>query len=162
MNPLRFVEEHGIVLASARGPAPSLAEEIAGEPIRGIWWGHPRGHDIFRALSEVDSSGEVLMCRLVEGKRTFVHRRLWPALLRLQPGRFPPLDRVSEEHTPSGKHVSHAAPWPSWLPAEVHAEARRLSEEEARAALGSGAIYLAQMAESKAHRRKARSRRSSK
>jgi hypothetical protein len=135
MNPLRFVEEHGIVLAAGRGPAPSLAEEIAGEPIRGSWWGHPRGRDIFRALGEVHDSPDVLMCRLVEGKRTFVHKRLWPALARLQPGPYPPLDRVTEEHTPSGKHVTHSKPWPAWLPAAVLKEARRLSEDEARAAL---------------------------
>lgn len=144
MDPLTFVEKHGIVLASARGPAPSLAEHVAGEPIRGSWWGHPRGRDIFRAFGQVDDSGQVLICRLIDGKRTFVHRRLWPALLRLQPGTFPPLDRVSEEHTPSGKHVSHTAPWPSWLPAEAVAEAQRLSEEQARAALGDGAKFLAQ------------------
>ncbi|TMA24425.1 MAG: hypothetical protein E6J78_20565 [Deltaproteobacteria bacterium] len=153
MDPLAFVEQHGIVLASARGPAPSLAEHVAGQPIRGSWWGHPRGRDIFRAFAEVDGSGQVLICRLIDGKRTFVHRRLWPALLRLQPGPFSPLDRVSEEHTPSGKHVSHTAPWPSWLPAEAVAEAQRLSEEQARAALGEGARYLAQ-AEKKSRRKK--------
>ncbi|HEX9577197.1 MAG TPA: hypothetical protein VF993_05555 [Myxococcales bacterium] len=136
MNPLRFVEERGIVLAAARGPVPSLAQEIAGEPIRGSWWGHPRGQEIFRALGEVHDSPDVLMCKLVEGKRTFVHRRLWPALARLHPGPFPPLDRITEEHTPSGKHVTHSTPWPRWLPAAVQDEARRLSEDEARAALG--------------------------
>ena len=35
---LAFVERHGAVLLSARGAAPSLAEWIAGEPIRGSWW----------------------------------------------------------------------------------------------------------------------------
>jgi hypothetical protein len=136
MNALRFVEEHGIVLAAGRGPVPSLAQEIAGAPIRGSWWGHPRSHDIFRALGEVHDSPAVLTCRLVQGKRTFVHKRLWPALARLKPGPFPPLDRVTEEHTPSGKHVTHSEPWPRWLPHGVLPAARRLSEEEARAALG--------------------------
>ena len=28
---LAFVEKHGIVLASARGPVPSIAQEVAGE-----------------------------------------------------------------------------------------------------------------------------------
>jgi hypothetical protein len=136
MNPVRFVEEHGIVLAAARGPVPSLAQEIAGEPIRGSWWGHPRGQEIFRALGEVHDSPDVLMCKLIGGKRTFVHRRLWPALARLHPGPFTALDRITEEHTPSGKHVTHTKPWPGWLPAAVLNEARRLSEDEARAALG--------------------------
>ena len=39
--PRAWVREQGIVLQSARGPLPNLAEWIAGEPIRGSWWGHP-------------------------------------------------------------------------------------------------------------------------
>jgi len=50
LDPLRFVEEHGVVLASARGPVPSVAEAVAGTPIRGSWWAHPRGKQIFAAL----------------------------------------------------------------------------------------------------------------
>jgi hypothetical protein len=34
---IAFVKRHGIVLESARGPVPSLAEAVAGEPIRGSW-----------------------------------------------------------------------------------------------------------------------------
>jgi hypothetical protein len=139
MNPLRYVEEHGVVRAAGHG---SLAEEIAGERIRGSWWGHPRSHEIFRALSEVQDALDVLTCRFLEGKRTFVHKRLWPALLRLQPKPFKGLDRVTEKHAASGKHVTHAEPWPKWLPAGVSAAARKLSEEEARAALGAAADEL--------------------
>ena len=39
------------MLQSARGPLPNLAEWIAGEPIRGSWWGHPCGHETFAALT---------------------------------------------------------------------------------------------------------------
>ncbi len=35
---LAFVKRHGVVLHAARGPVPSLAEAIAGGPIRGSWW----------------------------------------------------------------------------------------------------------------------------
>jgi hypothetical protein len=35
---------------------------------------------IFQALAE---SPDILTCRLVGGKLTLVHRRLWPALARL-------------------------------------------------------------------------------
>jgi hypothetical protein len=42
MDPLAWVREQGVVLQSARGPVPNLAEQIAGEPIRGSWWAtHP-------------------------------------------------------------------------------------------------------------------------
>jgi hypothetical protein len=33
MDPLDWVCEQGVVLQSARGPLPNLAEQIAGEPI---------------------------------------------------------------------------------------------------------------------------------
>jgi len=42
--------ERGMLLASARGPIPNIAEMIAGEPIKGSWWGHPAlsqpSHDV--------------------------------------------------------------------------------------------------------------------
>jgi hypothetical protein len=45
-DPLAFVEKHGVVMESGRGPVPSLAEAIAGEPIRGSWWGQERPRDL--------------------------------------------------------------------------------------------------------------------
>ena len=80
---LAFVKKHGVVLQAARGPVPSLAEAVAGEPIRGSWWGHPKGQAIFLAAEAIGESPDVLVCKLVEGKVTYVHRRLWPALVRL-------------------------------------------------------------------------------
>ena len=38
MDPVKFVERHGVVLEGGRGPRPNLAEAIAGGPIRGSWW----------------------------------------------------------------------------------------------------------------------------
>jgi hypothetical protein len=38
--------EHGMLLQSARGPLPNVAELVAGEPIKGSWWGHPKGHPL--------------------------------------------------------------------------------------------------------------------
>lgn len=52
MEELDWVREQGVVMQSARGPVPSLAERIAGGPIRGSWWGHPSGHEIYRVLNE--------------------------------------------------------------------------------------------------------------
>ena len=131
-DPLAFVEREGIVLQAARGRVPSLAEFVAGEPIRGSWWGHPKGKSIFDAANRVADSVEVLVCRLVDGKVTFVHRRLWPALLRLA-SRLPAagLDQISEEHTASGHHERRVTPHPDWVPREVAAEAARLSEVQA-------------------------------
>jgi dGTP triphosphohydrolase len=44
----------------------------------------PRQHDeIFRVLNEATASDDVIRLRLVKGKLALVHRRLWPALVRL-------------------------------------------------------------------------------
>lgn len=129
---LAFVERHGIVLQAARGPVPSLAEAVAGGPIEGSWWGHPKGREIFAAAEGVIESGEVLVCTLVEGKVTYVHRRLWPALVKLASrlGRAQ-LAKVWSEHTPSGAHRRRTVPFPKWVPPEVARAAGRLSEAEA-------------------------------
>ena len=57
---MAFVRRHGVVLQAARGPVPSLAEAVAGGPIRGSWWGHPKGHEIFRVADAVSQSDDVL------------------------------------------------------------------------------------------------------
>ncbi len=134
----RFVERHGIVLQAARGAVPSLAEHIAGEPIRGSWWGHPKGQEIFLASQAVIDSGDVLVCRLVGDKVTYVHRRLWPAIVRLS-ARLPRarLARVWQEHTAAGHHRARRAAFPSWVPPDVAAAAARLSEEDAERALAA-------------------------
>jgi len=129
---LAFVERHGIVLQAARGPLPNLAEAIAGGTIRGSWWGHPKGKEIFRAVRAICESPDVLVCKLVEGKITYVHRRLWPALIKLA-SRFrkEQLAKVWDEHTRSGAHQSRREHFPKWVPSEVMKEAEALSVAEA-------------------------------
>ncbi|OGT84966.1 MAG: hypothetical protein A3H91_01905 [Gammaproteobacteria bacterium RIFCSPLOWO2_02_FULL_61_13] len=131
---LDFVREQGVVLASARGPAPTLTEVIVGEPIVGSWWGHAHSHHIHTVLEAVKESGDVLVCRLINGKITLVHRRLWPALVRLGK-RFTPeqVAQVCEEHTPSGRHAVSMIPFPKWVPAKVAKQAREFDEQEALA-----------------------------
>jgi hypothetical protein len=133
---LAFVEKHGIVLQAARGPVPSFAEFVAGERIRGSWWGHPRGHEIFRLAEAVTDSGEVLVCKLIDGKVTYVHRRLWPALVRLS-SRFKrtQLAKVRSEHTSAGAHVLKKVAYPKWVPPEVLRQAESLTEREAETQL---------------------------
>ena len=80
----------GVLLQSARGPVPNVAELVAGEPIRGSWWSHPRSHEIFEAINRLRSSPAVVATRLIDGKITLVHRRIWPVLVRLA-DRFPPV-----------------------------------------------------------------------
>jgi len=137
-DPVEFVARHGVVLASAKGPVPNLAEAVVGETIRGSWWGHRKGAEIFHALGAVGDSPDVLCFRLVQKKITFVHRRLWPALVRLaeELGRDA-LAAIEQEHTETGAHRNVMTPYPEWVPADVKTAARKLSESEARAELGS-------------------------
>jgi len=135
---IAFVERHGVVLQAARGPVPSLAEAIAGESIRGSWWGHAKGREIFRASRAVCESPEVLVCKLVDNKVTYVHRRVWPALIKLAP-RFgnERLAKVWEEHTNTGSHLSRQIPFPEWVPADIMKEAERLSTSKAERILSA-------------------------
>jgi hypothetical protein len=138
---LAFVERHGVVLQAARGSVPSLAEKIAGEPIRGSWWGHPKGKEIFRLAEAVSESPDVLVCTLVDGKVTYVHRRLWPALVRLA-SRFPKaqLAKTWNEHTATGAHRSRRVAFPGWVPSEMKEEAARLSVADAEKLLSDAGL----------------------
>jgi len=129
---LAFVVKHGVVLQAARGPVPSFAEYITGGPIKGSWWAHSKGHEIFALATAVSEHPDVLVCKLIDGKVTYVHRRLWPALVKLA-SRFEQaqLARVADEHTKTGAHRSISTPFPNWVPDQVSSEAERLSEEEA-------------------------------
>ena len=132
-----FVREHGVVLVSAKGPVPRLTEAIAGEPIKGSWWGHPKGQQIFAILEALSESPDILVCRLVGGKVTMVHRRLWPALFRAAKHFAPEqIAQVSQEHTAAGRHVNREIAFPKWVPRDVKEQAGKLDEEEALGALG--------------------------
>jgi hypothetical protein len=133
MNPVGAIRRHGVLLESARGPVPNLVELVAGQPIQGSWWSHPQSHEIFDVINRAAESPAVARTRLLGGKVTLVHRRLWPALYRLA-DRFPDgvLDAVSEEHTPSGAHRKVVIPFPDWLPTEVRRAGAALTEDEAR------------------------------
>jgi hypothetical protein len=60
---------------------PNVVTLVAGAPVRGSWWAHPAAQRIFVCLKEVTNHPDVLATRLVLGKITFVHRRLWSAVL---------------------------------------------------------------------------------
>jgi hypothetical protein len=134
---LALVRQHGIMTESYRGPVPSLAASVVGGPISGSWWGHAKAHEIFALSRAVRRNADILVCRLVEGRITYVHRRLWPHVVRMAPrlsrGR---LTQLQEIHTATGKHVVRETPFPEWVPEPVLQEASRLTEQQARDALG--------------------------
>ena len=126
----------GMLLQSARGPIPNVAELVAGEPIKGSWWGHRAGREIFAVLNELADSDDVVRLRLIGKKITLVHRRVWPALVRVA-DRFAPeaLAAITEEHTPSGAHRTTATPFPEWVPAAARRAGAKLDVADALAQL---------------------------
>jgi hypothetical protein len=129
---LALVRRHGVILESARGPVPSLAATVAGHSIRGSWWNHPKGNDIFLLSRTIRRSPDVLVCRLIDGKITYVHRQLWPALIFLA-GQFRKerLAALKEVHTSGGKHQLLVTSFPDWVPREVLQAAHKLTAQEA-------------------------------
>ena len=131
-----WVKECGIAVESARAGVPSLAQVVVGKALKGSWWADPKGNEIFLLSRAIRSSPEVLVCRLVDGKITYIHRRLWPALVRLAGWLSTQrLAQVKEAHTSSGKHKLLVTPFPEWVPKEVQRVAQQLTEEEAASQL---------------------------
>jgi hypothetical protein len=62
---------------------PSVVSLVAGAPISGSWWGHPAGALIYRVGEALEEDSDVVTVRLWCRKITLVHRRLWPALVRV-------------------------------------------------------------------------------
>jgi hypothetical protein len=137
-DPVEFVKTYGVVLETAKGPVPTLAHAVTGETIRGSWWSHPRAHAIHAARRKARHSKDVLTCRLVRGRVTLVHRRLWPALVRA--ACCLPRERlasVQEFHATSGAHRVEETPYPEWVPNDVKKASERLTREQALERLGS-------------------------
>lgn len=137
---LAFVKKHGAVLASAKGPVPNLAEAIVKEPIVGSWWSHPKANLIFDVLSAIDEDVDVRCFKLVDHKVTFVHRRLWPAIVTLaRAGIITPqqAESVHQEQAESGEHRNFNIVFPDWVPDDVAEEADALSIDAAKKQLGA-------------------------
>ena len=133
---IEFVKNQGIVLESAKGSIPNLADTVAGEPIRRCYWGHIIGNEIYLLTRAIRSSKDVLVCRLVEGKVTYVHKRVWPAIVRLHSSFDKDrLGAIKEIHAPSGKHKLSVTPFPNWVPVSVKEQAQLLTRSEAAAQL---------------------------
>ena len=137
-TPVEFVRRHGVVMETAKGPVPTLAHGVAGEPIRGSWWSHRKAHAIHAATREARNSGDILTCRLAGGRVTLVHKRLWPSLVRL--ACHLPVERlalVREIHTPSGAHQLEEEPYPDWVPSDVRKAGQLLTRDQAIKNLGN-------------------------
>ena len=143
IDALAFIRQHGVVLESAQGPVSNLADALAGTPIRGSSCNHPDSKKNYQATRQARSCKAVLVCRLVDGKVTFVHRRLWPAVVRLAKYfKKETLAGIHEEHSASGEHQLKELQFPKWVPASARQRAKSLSEAQAATQLGRWATDL--------------------
>ena len=69
------LEKLGFLLLS--GSLPSVTRIVAGEGLRGSWWGHEQAQTIFAVSEMLEDHPDVLVMKLISGKVTFVHRELW-------------------------------------------------------------------------------------
>ena len=137
----RFVARHKVVTEAARCRVPSLVHLMAPPPPlpRGSWWSWPGANRIYNRLVALRERDELMVCRLVRGKVTYVHADAWPALVRLRDA-FPAaaLDRVSSVHGANGRHTTHVLPLDDWLRRDVAAAARALAADAALEELADG------------------------
>ena len=85
---LAALERSGLLLKQDK-QLPSVVTLLAGAPLSSSWWSHPDSRSMFRVLSELSHHPDVLLTKLLLAKDTFVHRRLWPALLAVASARDP-------------------------------------------------------------------------
>jgi hypothetical protein len=74
------LDRYGLLLLSDNA-LPAHAQLVAGGPIAGSWWGHPDGKRIFNSAEALEAAPDVTTAKLINGKVTFIHARLWPALV---------------------------------------------------------------------------------
>ena len=68
---------------------PCVTQIIVGRRLRSSWWADPRTTLIYRVLQRLHKNSDVLAAKLVDGKVTLIHRKLWPAILRVATCREP-------------------------------------------------------------------------
>ena len=60
---------------------PNIVTLLTGEAVSKSWWSHPKGRLIFAVLSDLSEHPDVLFSKLLNGKVTLIHHKLWPAFL---------------------------------------------------------------------------------
>jgi len=78
----------GVLLESDRA-FPSITGIMVREPIKGSWWSHPRANDIHMMSQRLSQHPDAIFLKLLSGKTTYVHRRLWPGLIAIATAQEP-------------------------------------------------------------------------
>ena len=84
----RELKRHGLLLLNDPD-LPSLCGITVGQRVRGSWWAHPGAQKIFSAYGALEDHPDVLIVKLVSGKLTYIHRRLWPQVVAIGCARDP-------------------------------------------------------------------------
>ena len=85
---LAAICEHGVLLETDRA-FPSLVALVADGPVKGTWWAHPLANEIYMLGQRLMDHRDVLFIRLVTGKMTYIHRRLWSSFYAIATARQP-------------------------------------------------------------------------
>lgn len=62
---------------------PSVSGLIAGEVVSGSWWSHEAAQRIFSTLGQLEDHRDVIFTKLISGKVTLVHRKLWSEIFAI-------------------------------------------------------------------------------
>ena len=79
---LDCLERVGVMLETDRA-FPSVAGLMVSEPIKGSWWAHSMANDIYMLSRGLIRHPDTILLKLLSGKTTYVHRRLWPELVAI-------------------------------------------------------------------------------
>jgi hypothetical protein len=79
---LELLRKLGVILETDRA-FPSLTGMMVGDPIRGSWWSHPMANDIYMLSQRLIHHPDAVFLKLLSGKTSYVHRRLWPELIAI-------------------------------------------------------------------------------
>lgn len=77
---LAALRSHGLLPVQDKA-LPNIVTIVTGDRPKGSWWSHPKGRQVFAVLTVLGDHRDVLFAKLIAGKVTLVHRRMWPDLL---------------------------------------------------------------------------------
>jgi hypothetical protein len=80
---LATLQENGVLLLSD-AVLPSVLQVVTGRMTSLSWWSKPvvgESDSVYWVLTQLDDHPDVVSVKLISGRVTLVHRRLWPALL---------------------------------------------------------------------------------
>jgi hypothetical protein len=85
---LDYLRKLGVLLETDRA-FPSITGIMVRDPIKGSWWSHPMANEIYLMSQRLAHHPDTIFLKLLSGKTTYVHRRLWPELISIATAQEP-------------------------------------------------------------------------